>query len=205
MLAFVNQDEAVRPDGKRGAGLLAYLRGLQSSNGDKRRDVIATVFEGVINRMISGYLLRDVINLVDGIHFDSTEEIHTLGHLYESMLREMRDAAGDSGEFYTPGQWCNSWSQSPTRSLAKPCSTRPAAPAGSWPNRSHTWKNSARPSRTARRLQEKSILGGEAKPLPYMLAQMNLLLHGLESPAHRPTATAWPRSSPKSATPTGST
>lgn len=30
------------------------------------------------------------------------EEIHTLGHLDESMLKEMRDAAGDSGEFYTP-------------------------------------------------------------------------------------------------------
>ena len=55
-----------------------------------------------MNRMISGYLLRDVVNLVDGIHFDSAEEIHTLGHLYESMLREMRDTAGDSGEFYTP-------------------------------------------------------------------------------------------------------
>ena len=75
---------------------------LQSTNGDRRRDVIATVFDGVINRMISGYLMRDVINLVDGIHFDSSEEIHTLARLYESMLREMRDAAGDSGEFYTP-------------------------------------------------------------------------------------------------------
>jgi len=31
--------------------------------------------------------------------------------------------------------------------------------------------------------QEKSILGGETKPLPYMLAQMNLLLHGLDAPA----------------------
>ncbi|HET6882063.1 MAG TPA: N-6 DNA methylase [Pirellulales bacterium] len=34
-----------------------------------------------------------------------------------------------------------------------------------------------------RTLQERSIFGGEAKPLPYMLCQMNLLLHGLESPA----------------------
>ena len=52
--------------------------------------------------MINGYLLRDVINKVNGIHFTCSEEIHTLGHLYESMLKEMRDAAGDSGEFYTP-------------------------------------------------------------------------------------------------------
>ena len=90
------------PDGSKGPGLIAYLRGLQGSNGDDRRDVVRSVFTGVTNRMESGYLLRDVINKVNSIHFDSTEEIHTLGHLYESMLKEMRDAAGDSGEFYTP-------------------------------------------------------------------------------------------------------
>jgi type I restriction enzyme M protein len=55
LLAFINQDEATRPDGARGAGLLAYLRGLQTTDGD-RRDVIAKVFEGTINRMVSGYL-----------------------------------------------------------------------------------------------------------------------------------------------------
>ena len=51
LISFVDQDEAVRPDGKRGPGLLAYLRALQSTNGDKRRDVISTVFDGVTNRM----------------------------------------------------------------------------------------------------------------------------------------------------------
>jgi type I restriction enzyme M protein len=102
LIAFINQDEAVRPDGTKGPGLFAYLRNLQSTNGGDRRDTIARVFSGVINRMVSGYLLRDVINKLNGIHFTSSDEIHTLGHLYESMLREMRDAAGDSGEFYTP-------------------------------------------------------------------------------------------------------
>jgi len=87
LLAFVNHDEAVRPDGKRGAGLLAYLRSLRSRNGRDRRDVIANVFRDVQNRMVSGYLLRDVINKVNGIHFTSSEEIHTLGHLYEARCR----------------------------------------------------------------------------------------------------------------------
>src|SRR2546430_2395493 len=100
-IAFINQEEAIRPDGKKGAGLFAYLRSLQSVNGD-RRDIIAKVFEGTVNRMMSGYLLREVINKVNDIHFTSRDEIHTLSHLYESMLREMRDAAGDAGEFYTP-------------------------------------------------------------------------------------------------------
>src|SRR5437016_3621000 len=69
---FINYDEAVRPDGTRGPGLLAYLRGLQGTNGDDRRDVVASVFAGVNNRMDSGYLLRDVMNKVNGIHFNST-------------------------------------------------------------------------------------------------------------------------------------
>src|SRR5208282_2820490 len=102
LLAFINQDEAMLPNGRKGPGLFAYLRHLTSSNGDDRRDVIARVFAGVDNRMKSGYLLRDVINKIAAIHFTSSDELHTLGALYESMLREMRDAAGDSGEFYTP-------------------------------------------------------------------------------------------------------
>src|SRR5947208_7059372 len=102
LISFVNNEEAVLPDGSRGFGLFAYLRSLTGRNGGDRRDVIATVFKGTLNRMINGYLLRDVINKVNGIHFHSSDEMHTLGHLYESMLKEMRDAAGDSGEFYTP-------------------------------------------------------------------------------------------------------
>src|SRR5256885_13337772 len=57
LTAFINHEEAVRPDGEKGAGLLAYLRGLQSAGGGDRRDVIASVFGGVTNRMESGYLL----------------------------------------------------------------------------------------------------------------------------------------------------
>jgi type I restriction enzyme M protein len=108
-MAFINNEETVLPQGptdgkaKRGAGLFRYLRTLTSSSGDDRRDVIATVFKGVDNRMKSGYLLRDVVNKIAGIHFTSSDELHTLGALYESMLREMRDAAGDSGELrWTP-------------------------------------------------------------------------------------------------------
>ena len=81
LISFVNNEETVLPDGSRGPGLFAYLRGLTGRNGGDRRDVIATVFKGTINRMINGYLLRDVINKVSGIHFGSSEELHTLGAL----------------------------------------------------------------------------------------------------------------------------
>jgi type I restriction enzyme M protein len=102
LLAFINNEETTRPDCSRGAGLFRYLRAFSGSGGDDRREVIAAVFHGVDNRMKSGYLLRDIINKIGGIRFTSSDELHTLGALYESMLREMRDAAGDSGEFYTP-------------------------------------------------------------------------------------------------------
>jgi|GEM_PF-1962484 len=183
LIAFINNDEAVRPDGKRGPGLFAYLRSLQSTNGDGRRDVIATVFGGVINRMISGYLLRDVVNLIDGIHFNAAEEIHTLSHLYESMLREMRDSAGDSGEFYTPRPVIEFMVRAIDPQLGETL-LDPACGTGGFLVESYRHlEKQCKTVRDMQRLQEKSIFGGEAKPLPYMLSQMNLLLHGLKTPA----------------------
>lgn len=183
LIAFVNQDEAVRPDGKRGSGLLAYLRSLQSTNGDRRRDVIATVFDGVTNRMISGYLMRDVINLVDGIHFDSSEEIHTLARLYESMLREMRDAAGDSGEFYTPRPVIQFMVAVTDPKLGEVVLDPACGTGGFLAEGFAHLEKQCKTVQDRKVLQEKSIRGGEAKPLPYMLSQMNLLLHGLDAPA----------------------
>lgn len=182
LIAFVNNDEAMRPDGKRGPGLLAYLKSLQGANGDRRRDVIATVFGGVINRMISGYLLRDVINLVDGIHFDSSDEIHTLGHLYESMLREMRDAAGDSGEFYTPRPVVKFMVAAVDPRLGETLLDPACGTGGFLVEAFQHLEAQCKTVKHRETLQERSIFGGEAKPLPYMLCQMNLLLHGLHSP-----------------------
>src|SRR4030042_7015619 len=180
LIAFINQEEAVLPNGKKGQGLLAYLRSLQSSNGTDRRDVVAKVYSGVINRMINGYLLRDVINLVNNIHFNSSDEINTLGHLYEIMLREMRDAAGDSGEFYTPRPVVRFMVEVTNPQLGEMV-LDPACGTGGF--LVETFNHLEKQCKTVQQreiLQTKSILGGEAKPLPYLLAQMNLLLHGLE-------------------------
>jgi len=182
LIRFVNQDEAMRPDGKKGMGLLAYLRALQSANGHGRRDVIANVFRGVQNRMVSGYLLRDVINKVNGIHFNSSEEIHTLSHFYETMLREMRDAAGDSGEFYTPRPVVQFMVAVADPRLGEKV-LDPACGTGGFLVEAYTnLEKQCQSVKDRRMLQERSIYGQEAKSLPYMLCQMNLLLHGLEYP-----------------------
>ena len=179
---FINQEECTLPNGKKGAGLFRYLRTLTSSNGDNRRDVMATVFRGVQNRMVSGYLLRDVINKLNGIHFTASDELHTLGALYESMLREMRDAAGDSGEFYTP--------RAVVRLMVAVTDPRlgetvldPASGTGGFLVEAYNHLSKQVKTVADRRvLQERSLFGCEPKTLPYLLCQMNLLLHGLDSP-----------------------
>ena len=182
LLSFINQDEARLPDGRKGLGLFAYLRQLTSSNGDDRRDVIATVFRGVDNRMKSGYLLRDVINKVAGIHFTSSGELQTLGALYESMLREMRDAAGDLGEFYTPRAVVRFMVQVTDPRLGETVLDPAAGTGGFLVEAFNHLSKQVKTVAHRRRLQEESIFGGEPKSLPYLLCQMNLLLHGLDAP-----------------------
>ena len=182
LIKFVNNDEARGPDGKKGPGLFAYLRSLQGANGGDRRDVIATVFKGTVNRMISGYLLRDIVNKVNGIHFTSTDEIHTLGHLYESMLKEMRDAAGDSGEFYTPRAVVRFMVAVTDPRLGEPLLDPACGTGGFLVAAFDHLKKQCKRAEHHEVLQAESLFGGEAKSLPYLLAQMNLLLHGLETP-----------------------
>ena len=182
LLSFINAEEAVRGDGKKGPGLFAYLRSLSSSNGDNRRDVIATVFKGIDNRMKSGYLLRDIINKVGGIHFTSSGELHTLGALYESMLREMRDAAGDSGEFYTPRAVVRFMVEVTDPRLGETVLDPASGTGGFLVEAYNHLQKQVKTVADRKRLQNDTITGCEPKSLPYLLCQMNLLLHGLDAP-----------------------
>jgi type I restriction enzyme M protein len=94
----------------------------------------------------------------------------------------MRDAAGDSGEFYTP--------RPVVQFMVKVIDPRlgevvydPACGTGGFLVEAYTHlEQQVNTVQERRLLHHGSIIGGEAKPLPYLLAQMNLLLHGLESP-----------------------
>lgn len=187
LIAFINQEQAILPDGSEGPGLFAYLRNLQGTRdengeGGDRRDVIATVFMGLQNRMLNGYLLRDVIDKINGIHFNSSEEMHTLSRLYETMLREMRDAAGDAGEFYTPRPVVRFVVEVTDPKLGETI-LDPACGTGGFLVEAMSYlEQQCKTVEDREALQNSSLYGGEAKPLPYLLVQMNLLLHGLEYP-----------------------
>jgi type I restriction enzyme M protein len=169
LLEFVNDD------------LLPYFRELQGVGQDDPRDVIAAVFKETHNRMLSGYLLRDVVNKVNEVNFTSSDDVHTMAHLYESMLREMRDAAGDSGEFYTPRPVIRFMVQQVDPHLGETV-LDPACGTGGFLVESLGHMQPEVRSVEELRALDGDIRGIEKKPLPYLLGMMNLLLHEVQQP-----------------------
>lgn len=170
MVDFVNHD------------LLPHLASLRGSGkpGDTRQS-LADIFTETRNRMLSGYLLAELVDQVNKISFHSADDIHTMAHFYESMLREMRDAAGDSGEFYTPRPVIRfivgRVDPKPGESVMDPATGTGGFLVEGWDH--------LVPQATTARLRQKlkgSLSGFEKKPMPYLLGQMNLMLHGVEAP-----------------------
>ena len=167
LIKFINND------------LLPALRNLSGSD---ERLKIAELFKETFNRMLSGYLFRDVVNLVDGIHFQSRDEIFTLSHLYESMLKEMRDAAGDSGEFYTPRPVIKLIVDRIKPKLGERILDPACGTGGFLVETYELLKPQAQTAEDEVSLQTNSLFGIEKKPLPFLLGTMNLLLHGIAVP-----------------------
>lgn len=162
------------------------------------RDVVAQVFSDVYNRMVSGYLLAELIEQVDRVNFNSSDDLHMMAHVYESMLKEMRDAAGDAGEFYTP--------RPVVRFMVDMLDPRigetvmdPAVGTGGFLVEAHEHVAAQVASIEDRERTRGTLRGFEKKPQPFLLAQMNLLLHGvLDSGVVRGNALLPPLSEQKS-------
>jgi type I restriction enzyme M protein len=98
------------------------------------------------------------------------------------MLKEMRDAAGDSGEFYTPRAVVKFIVAAIDPRLGETVLDPAAGTGGFLVESFEHLQKQAKSAEDYRTLQRESLSGVEAKPLPYLLCQMNLLLHGLENP-----------------------
>ncbi|MCU1434312.1 MAG: SAM-dependent methyltransferase [Pseudarthrobacter sp.] len=161
--------------------LLPHLGGLVGTDPGETKAVLGGIFKETRNRMLSGYLLADLIDEVDKVHFTSADDIHTMAHLYESMLREMRDAAGDAGEFYTPRPVIrfvvDRVNPQPGESVMDPA-------VGTGGFLVEAWDHMAKLAVTAteREKLKGALRGFEKKPMPFLLGQMNMLLHGVEEP-----------------------
>ena len=183
------RDWAADPNGPTGEALLKFvndellphLRSLTGTGTHDPRDVLAAVFKETHNRMLSGYLLRDVVNKVNEINFASSDDIHTMAHLYESMLREMSDAAGDSGEFYTPRPIIRFITRQIDPKLGEVV-LDPACGTGGFLVEALEHLSPWVQTTQQRRALQNNLRGIEKKPLPFLLGMMNLVLHGVGQP-----------------------
>lgn len=84
--------------------LFAYLKKFKNRNNDVKsiKYKIGAIFELLDNRIASGHTLREVIDIIDSLNFQSSDELFELSHIYENLLKGMGSDGGNSGEFYTP-------------------------------------------------------------------------------------------------------
>lgn len=162
--------------------LLPHLRELRSRDGQRGlADEVRAVFSGLDNRMRSGTQLRLLIDQLNEISFASSDDIHTMAFLYESMLREVRDAAGDSGEFYTPRPLIRFMVAQVAPQLGEGVLDPAAGTAGFLVETLTRLEPQATSARKRAKLHA-DVRGVEKKSLPYLLGTMNMLLHGVDLP-----------------------
>ena len=163
------------------ANLIPHLGESGTGRTTSERDVVTQVFADVRNRMVSGYLLAELIEQVDRVNFNSSDDLHTMAHVYESMLKEMRDAAGDAGEFYTPRPLVRFMVEMMDPRVGE-VTMDPAVGTGGFLVETYEHVSRQITSNADRERTRGTLRGCEKKPQPFLLAQMNLLLHGALDP-----------------------
>ena len=142
--------------------------------------IVKAVFEDSNQYMKDGVLLRKVINEIDQIRFDDFTERHSFGEIYETILKDLQ-SAGNAGEFYTPRAVTDFMVQMLSPKLGESIADFACGTGGFLTS---TLKELEKQVSTVedRRLYNDSIYGIEKKPLPYLLAITNMLIHDVDSP-----------------------
>lgn len=146
----------------------------------KRAQVIRDVFEDTYNYMKSGTLMRQVINKINEIDFNNTQDRHTFGAIYEQILKDLQ-SAGNAGEFYTP--------RAVTRFMIDRLAPKldevvldPACGTGGFLACTIDHKRQFVKSPEDEATLVASLRGVEKKALPHMLCVTNMILHGIDTP-----------------------
>src|SRR3974390_1525805 len=145
---------------------------------------IGEIFGEIKNKIQSGYNLRDIIDHIDELRFQSQKEKHELSHLYEAKIRNMGNAGRNGGEYYTPRPLIRAIVQVVEPRIGDRIYDGAVGSAGVLCEAFEYLKS--RPSLTTRdlkTLQERTFYGKEKKSLAYVIAIMNMILHGIEAPS----------------------
>ncbi|MBI3502011.1 MAG: N-6 DNA methylase [Bacteroidetes bacterium] len=147
---------------------------------DPRAYMVREVFEGNNNYMKSGINILKVVNKLNEIDFNKATERHLFGEIYETILQELQ-SAGDYGEFYTPRAVTQFIVEMVNPKLGEKILDVACGTGGFLTSAIEHLKKQAKNVRENNSIQ-KNIQGWEWKPLPYVLATTNLILHDIELP-----------------------
>lgn len=161
--------------------LFIQLKNLPSATNNKRALLVKEVFEGNNNYMKSGTLLRQVINKLNEIDFNSSSDKHLFGEIYETILKELQ-SAGNSGEFYTPRAVTQFITDMVNPKLGEIVFDPACGTGGFLTCAIENIRANEVTSIEGRETLQNTIRGSELKPLPHMLALTNLILHDIEIP-----------------------
>ena len=183
---------AANPEGITGDELLEFVNNqlfktLKNINLDEvvdgRGRILKNAFEDAFNFMKNGTLMRQVINKLNEIDFNNSQDKHLFGEIYEQILKDLQ-SAGNAGEYYTPRAVTQFMVDMINPQLGERI-LDPACGTGGFLTCAleHLRKQ-------VKKIEEKEklpqlIVGVEKKPLPHLLCVTNMLLHEIDVPEVR--------------------
>ena len=148
---------------------------------NKRAVLIRDIFAGTNNYMKNGTIIRQVVNKLNEIDFNASEDRHTFGDIYESLLRDLQ-SAGNYGEFYTPRAVTEIMTEIINPRLGEKVLDPACGTGGFLTSAIENIRSQDVHSVEDLKILENTIRGQELKPLPFMLCVTNLILHDIEVP-----------------------
>lgn len=161
--------------------LFPALKNLDVSNGNKRALIVREIFSGTNNYMKNGTIIRQVLNKLNEIDFNSSEDRHLFGDIYETILKDLQ-SAGNYGEFYTPRALTEFMTEMINPRLGEKVLDPACGTGGFLTSAIENIRKQDIKGVDDLKLLEETIHGMELKPLPFMLCVTNLILHDIEVP-----------------------
>jgi type I restriction enzyme M protein len=144
---------------------------------------VGEIFSEVKNKVQSGYNLREILDLVDGLKFQTAEELHEMSFLYENKIKNMGNAGRNGGEYYTPRPLIKAIIEVVGPKVGQTIYDGAAGSAGFLCEAfAYLLQSKKLTSQDIETLQTKSFFGKEKKSLAYVIGIMNMILHGIDAP-----------------------
>lgn len=164
--------------------LFSYLKKFKSEESNTIEYKIGEIFSELKNKVKSGYALRDILNIVNDLQFQSSENKHELSHLYESKIAKMGNAGRDGGQYYTPRSLIRTIIKLIDPKVGETIYDGACGSCGFLTEsfKYMTEKRDKLSPKDWKTLQEKTFYGKEKITLPYIIGVMNMILHGIDAP-----------------------